>query len=100
MPVTLRHGKQGVSLLHEGKMLTRCYASENGKKASPFVAEALGVELPPPGASVKTVVGLGVLYRAISIASLDLRIPESYILLERLLAEAALQRGAGEEPAG
>ncbi len=96
--MTLRHGRQGVTLIHKGRTLTRCYPSETGKKASIFLAEALGIDLPPSGSSAKVEVSLGVLYRAISIASLDLRIPESYILLERLLEEAAFQRSVGEEP--
>jgi len=62
------------------------------------VAQALGLELPLKGERAQANVSTGVLYRAISIASLDLRIPEAYILLERYLEEAEFQRAAGGEP--
>ena len=39
-------------------------------------------------------VGTGVLYRAIGASSLDLRRPEAQVVLQQLLATAALQRGA------
>ncbi|MBI2166060.1 MAG: hypothetical protein HYU29_06630 [Chloroflexi bacterium] len=95
--VTLRHGKQGVTLLHKGRSLTRCHPTRSGLKCAEFVAEALGVELPPAGASVDATVTSGVLFRALSISSLDLRRPVSYMLLERLLQEAELQRIRGAE---
>ena len=86
--------------LHRGRALTRCYATATGAVAAEFVADALGVSLPPVGGSVDSTVSTGVLYRAISISSLDLRIPEVRPLLERLLDEAAEQRSQGaEEPA-
>ena len=92
VPVVLRHGKGGVTLLHKGRALTRCYATATGVMGAEFMAIALGVALPPEGHSVHSVVSTGVLYRAISISSLDLRIPEVRPLLERLLGEAAEQR--------
>ncbi|MBI4337137.1 MAG: hypothetical protein HY683_04820 [Chloroflexi bacterium] len=100
VPVTLRHGKTGVALLHRGRVLTRCYPSRSGTKAAFLVAEALGVKLPPPGGSVDAVVSTGVLYRAVSIASLDLRRPETLPLVTRLLEEADLQRLRGGGPEG
>jgi len=98
IPVTLRHGKRGIALLHNGRVLTRCYASKSGQLCAPYVAQALGLELPLKGERAQANVSTGVLYRAISIASLDLRIPEAYILLERYLEEAEFQRAAGGEP--
>ena len=92
VPVALRHGKGGVTLLHKGRALTRCYATATGKMAAEFVALALGVQLPPVGGSVETSVSTGVLYRAVSISSMDSRVPEVRPLLERLLQEAAEQR--------
>ena len=97
MPITLKHGKQGFSLLHKGRLVSRCYASKTGKMCAPFVASALGVELPPQGEQAQATVSSGVLYRVISIASLDLRIPEAHILLERLLEEAEFQRNVRSE---
>ena len=97
VPVVLRHGKGGVTLLHRGRALTRCYANATGAVAAEFMADALGVSLPPVGGSVDSTVSTGVLYRAIFISSLDLRIPEVRPLLERLLDEAAEQRSQGAE---
>ncbi|MBI4233631.1 MAG: hypothetical protein HY686_04235 [Chloroflexi bacterium] len=98
LPVTLRHGKAGVTLLHNRRVLTRCYPSGTGVKAAALVAQALGVELPPVGASVEAVVTTGVLFRAISLSSLDLRKPEVSPLVERLLEEAEFQRRRAGTP--
>lgn len=95
VPVVLRHGKGGVTLLHKGKALTRCYASAPGKLAAELVALALGVDLPPLGQAVEATVSTGVLFRAVSIAGFDPRMPEVLPLLERLLQEAADQRRYG-----
>lgn len=92
VPVMLRHGKGGVTLLHQGRALTRCYATETGKLAAKLVAQALGVEFPLEGDSVEATVSTGVLYRAISISSIDMRITEVWPLVERLLVEAEEQR--------
>ena len=93
VPVTLRHGKSGVVLLHGGRVMTRCYNSQVGRVAARYVAEALGVELPRMGESVEAAVSTGVLFRAISISSLDLRKPETHPILARMLEEAQFQRG-------
>jgi hypothetical protein len=95
VPVVLRHGKGGVTLLHKGKAITRCHATAPGKLAAELVAMALGVPLPPIGESVKTSVSTGVLFRAVSIAGIDPRMPEAQPLLERLIHEAADQLRAG-----
>ncbi|MSQ11145.1 MAG: hypothetical protein EXR48_00350 [Dehalococcoidia bacterium] len=98
--LVLRHGKQGVTLLHEGKALTRCYRTKVGMACAKLMAEALGVALPPPGGQVEAVVPNGVLYRAVSLSSLDLRVPGTEELADRLLEEAAFQRQrAGGAPA-
>ena len=99
VPVVLRHGKGGVTMLHRGRALTRCYATAPGKLAAELVALALGVPLPPLGDSAETSVSTGVLYRAISISGIDPRIPEVRPLVERLLQEASDQRrGGGGQP--
>ena len=67
--VTLRHGKSGVVVLHEGRVMTRCYNSQVGRVAARYMAKALGVEVPEAGKSVETAVSTGVLFRAISISS-------------------------------
>lgn len=92
VPVVLRHGKGGVTLLHRGRALTRCYTTVTGRLAAKLVAQALGVQLPPVGSSVEATVSTGVLYRVISISSLDMRIAEIRPLVERLLEEAEEQR--------
>jgi len=89
--------KEGVTLLHQGKALTKCYINRSGMRTARFVAEALGVEVPPLGGSVEAVVSTGVLWRAISISCLDLRKEESFPILERLLEEATLQRGSSSD---
>ena len=94
--VELRHGKSGVSLLHSGRVLTKCYHSRIGRFAADFVALALGASLPVEGESVYTSVTTGVLFRAISISNLDVRIPEARLLIERLLSEASDQRRGSE----
>ena len=52
---------------------------------------------PPLGETVKARVSTGVLFRAVSIASLDYDVEESFVLLERWLQEAALQRTGSSE---
>ncbi len=93
VPVTLRRGKSGVALLHRGRVLTRCYDSKVGRWGARFMAQALGVEVPEEGESVSASVSTGVLFRAISIASLDLRRASTHAILERMLEEAEFQRG-------
>ena len=93
--VTLRQIKSGITLLHAGRALTKCYLTRTGMTAARFMAQALGVHVPPLGESVETRVSTGVLWRAISISCLDFRKKESYDLLERLLEEAEMQRGRG-----
>lgn len=95
VPVTLRHSKGGVTLLHRGRALTRCYINGSGIRAASFMAQALGVRVPSLGGSVQAEVSTGVLWRAVSISCLDFRRQEAYLLLERLLEEAEVQRGAG-----
>ena len=95
--VTLRQVNTGVTLLHEGRALTKCYINRSGMKAAHFMAEALGVKIPPLGDSVEARVSTGVLWRAISVSCLDFRKEESLPLLERLLGEARMQRGSGSD---
>jgi hypothetical protein len=60
-----------------------------------FMAQALGVDLPPVGEAVTVQVSSGTLWRAVGISSLDLRKKEARVLLGRLLNEAEMQRAAG-----
>ena len=95
--VVLRQNKGGVTLLHNGKALTKCYINRSGMRAAAYLAQALGVRVPPLGKSVEAVVSTGVLWRAVSISDMDFRKEESYPVLERLLKEAAMQRRESAE---
>ncbi|MBM3933023.1 MAG: hypothetical protein FJ319_01755 [SAR202 cluster bacterium] len=96
LALDLSQDEQGLKLSHDGKMLVECYITRDGMAAGGFMAKALGVKLPPLGKAVKARVSTGVLFRAVSIASLDFNVEESFELLERWLEEAELQRG-GED---
>ncbi|MFQ5860483.1 MAG: hypothetical protein ACE5IG_02915 [Dehalococcoidia bacterium] len=98
VPVTLYHGRSGVTLRHDGRVLTRCYASGAGLVAGVLMAQALGLKLPRVGHSVETEVSTGVLFRAVAISALNPKRPEVRPLLERYLEEAELLRtGRGAE---
>ena len=92
IPLTLKHTKTGVTLLHRGRAVTKCHATGVGKLQAEFMAVALGAELPPLGETKSVDVPAGAFYRAIAISSLDLRRPEARILLEQHLATAQMQR--------
>lgn len=94
-PVTVRRNKNGYTLLHNRRALTKTHASGVGALQAQAMADALGVGLPREvGEETAAKVGTGVLYRAIGASSLDLRRPEAQVVLQQLLATAALQRGA------
>jgi hypothetical protein len=90
----LRQEQSGLTLLHNGEKVVECYLNPEGMMAGGFMAQALGVPIPPLGESVPVRVSSGVLYRAIGVADLDYSVEESAIILERLLEEAELQRGS------
>ncbi len=94
LSLELRQDEDGLSLLHEGRPLVECPLTRDGMTAAGYVAKALGANIPPLGESVIAQVSTGVLFRAVSIASLDFNVEESYVLLERWLEEAEMQRGA------
>ena len=93
-PVTLRRHKNGVTLLHQGRALTKTHASKVGELQAMLMAEVLGVALPEVGGEVSTKVASGLLYRAIAVSSLDVRKPEALAVLGPLMRTAAMQRGA------
>ncbi len=90
--VTLKRGKGGATLLYQRRALTKCHASRVGTVQAIYMARALGVELPPLGASVQAEIPGGVLYRAVAVSTLDLRRPEARQVLAQLLATAEMQR--------
>ena len=90
----LTQDEGGLLILHDDAIILRCHLTKNGMGAAAFVAKALGVKIPALGEEVAARVATGVLFRAISIAELDLSNDASFPLLERLLEEATIQRGA------
>ena len=89
----LSQDENGLNLSFEDNRLAECYLTSNGMLAGGFLAKALGVSLPALGESVTARVSTGVLFRAIGIVGLDFGKDESYVLLDRLLEEAQVQRG-------
>ena len=87
--------ESGVTLTHEGKLLVNCRLTSEGMAASGFMAKALGVNIPALGETVEARVTTAVLFRALSIAGLDFANEASFVLLERMLEEAEMQRGGG-----
>lgn len=98
MALTLFRGKSGVTLRYQGKVIARTSASRAGNQIAPFIALALGLPLPKLGATATAKVSSGVLYRILSISTLDLRQPEARQLLDYLLDEAATMRGFKSAP--
>ena len=92
--MSLSQDERGLALAYQGDELLRCYLTPNGMLAGGFAARALGVPLPALGESVPVRVSTGVLYRALGVCRLDFSEEASYVVLERLLEEAAMQRGA------
>ncbi|MBI4339848.1 MAG: hypothetical protein HY680_07825 [Chloroflexi bacterium] len=96
LALVLRRTTSGVTLLHKGRAVTRCYNTKVGQAQAREMAVALGVELPGVGSSVAATVPNGAFYRAIAISSLPLDLPEARLLLERYQEEAAMARTQGE----
>ena len=92
LALSLAQTEAGVTLWHGGRELARCDMSAEGMLAAGFIAQALGLSIPPLGGSVEARASTGVLFRALSIAELDFNNPASLPLLERLLEEAEMQR--------
>jgi hypothetical protein len=91
----LTQDEDGLLVTHDEHPMIRCHLTRNGMGAAGFVAQALGVQLPALGGEdVLARVSTGVVFRALSIARLDLSNEASFVLLERFLEEAAIQRGA------
>lgn len=95
----LTQDEDGLLFRHDGKTLARCYLTDQGMLASGFMAEALGVKLPKLNETVMAAVSTGVLFRVLSIASLDFTNEASYELLDRWLEEARMQRGTSASEA-
>jgi len=97
LPLVLRQDENGLALLHDGRMVVECYLTREGMAAAGFMAQSLGAKVPPLGKTVAARVSSGVLFRAVSIATLDFSNDESYVLLDRWLEEAEMQRGGSSD---
>ena len=95
--VELHQNERGLELMHNGRTLVECPLTREGMMGAGFMARALGVDIPALGQSVPARVSTGVLYRAFAISSLDFEKEESYVLLERLLEEAEMQRAGSSD---
>ncbi len=95
--VLLKQTKTGVSLLHENRLLTRVYLNKSGMTAAGAMAEALGVKVPAMGSAVEARVSTGLLYRVLSLSTLDYRNPVSFDVARYWLEEAAALRGSGSD---
>ncbi len=83
----------GMKLLHKGKLLVECALTKEGIVSAGYMAKALGSEIPSLGQKITVRVSTGVLFRAVSISTLDFKKEESFVILERLLAESQMQLG-------
>ena len=92
--MSLSQDERGLALTYRGEEVLRCYLTPNGMLAGGFAAQALGVKIPPLGETVPVRASTGVLYRALGVCGLDFSEEASYVVLERLLEEARMQRGA------
>ena len=92
--MTLAQDERGLVLTYQGREVLRCYLTPNGMLAGGFVTQALGVKLPALGESTPARVSTGVFYRVLGVCRLDYSEDVSYVILERLLEEARMQRGA------
>ena len=92
--MTLAQDAEGLVLTYQDREILRCYLTPNGMIAGGFVAQALGTGVPPLGESAIARVSTGVLYRVLGVCQLDYSEEVSYVVLDRLLEEAQMQRGA------
>ena len=88
---------EGLRLTYRGELVAACRLTRQGMAAGAYMARALGVRIPALGETLKARVSTGVLFRAISIASLDFDEEASMVILDRLLDEAEMQRGGVSE---
>ena len=93
----LSQDSEGLKLAYRDGLLVECRLTRQGMAAGAYMAKALGVRIPALGETVRARVSTGVLFRAMSIASLDFDEEASMIMLARLLDEAEMQRGGVSE---
>ena len=77
--------------------MIECFLTPSGMLAGGFLAQSLGIKIPPLGEKTLARVSTGVLFRSLSIVQLNYDVPESQVLLDRLLSEAEAQRGGSSD---
>ena len=97
--IILEQHELGLSFLHESEVLIECKLTRPGMMGATFMAQALGVKVPPLGQTIEARVSTGVLFRTIAIGCLNFDKEESIVILDRLLEEAELQRSRGSHTA-
>ncbi|MEX0763447.1 MAG: hypothetical protein WD208_04365 [Dehalococcoidia bacterium] len=95
--VELRQTKEGVSLLHKRRVLTKVYLNRSGMNAAVAMAEALGIPVPKIGESSSTLASTGLLYRVLALSQLDYRNPESFEVASQLISEAVDMQRSGSD---
>ncbi len=96
--VTLSRGETDTRLLHNGNAMAICANDEVGRTQAELVARALGIALPDVGGSETVGVSSGVLYRVMSISTMDPTDEDIWPLFARLLEEAEAMRANVSEP--
>ena len=90
----LYQDSEGLKLAMDNDLLITCPITKFGMIAGGFITQALGTELPALGEEIPVRISTGVLFRVIAIAELNYAQDYSYVLLERLLEEAEMQRSS------
>ncbi|MBI4305907.1 MAG: hypothetical protein HY678_06265, partial [Chloroflexi bacterium] len=96
MRVQLRQTRGGVSLLYDGRLLTKVYINRSGMRAAMAIAHALGLRVPKLGETLETVASSGMLYRVIALSQIDYAKEEALELARHLLDEADALRSEQE----
>ena len=90
----LYQDSDGLKLSMDKNLLISCPLTKFGMIAGGFIAKALGTPVPAIDEEIPIRISTGVLFRIIAIAELNYSQDYSYILLERLLEEAEMQRSS------
>lgn len=94
LALRLYQDSDGLKLSLDEDLLITCPLTKFGMIAGGFITKALGTSLPALGEEIPVRISTGVLFRVIAIAELNYSKDYSYILLERLLEEAEMQRNS------
>ena len=90
----LYQDSEGLKLAMDNDLLISCPLTKFGMIAGGFITQALGTSLPALSEEIPVRISTGVLFRVIAIAELNYAQDYSYVLLERLLEEAEMQRSS------